>query len=151
MALAPGDDAPTVTAPNQDNEELSLAFEDPTVLYFYPRDDTPGCTTEARQFDLEFETYREAGMSVYGVSTDGVDSHRAFCEAEGLTFDLLADPDADLASTFGVDHSGGAATRTTFVLADGEVQAVYENVVPNGHAREVLEDALADGLVSLPE
>ncbi|MXV62658.1 redoxin domain-containing protein [Natronorubrum sp. JWXQ-INN-674] len=151
MTLEEGTDAPTVTAPNQNGEEITLEFDDPTVLYFYPKDDTPGCTIEANQFQRERESYADAGVDVYGVSTDDVDSHDAFCEQEGLEFDLLADPEAELAAAFGVDVQGGTTARTTFVLADGEVKAVYENVDPDGHARDVLFDALEDGLVSLPE
>ncbi|QFU82082.1 peroxiredoxin [Natronorubrum aibiense] len=151
MTLDAGDDAPTVTAPTQDGDTLTLEFDEPTVLYFYPRDDTPGCTIEANQFQRERETYHDAGVDVYGVSTDDVDSHEAFCEQEGLEFDLLADPDAEIADAFDVDLRDGKTARTTFVLADGEVQAVYENVDPDGHARDVLLDALEDGLVSLPE
>jgi peroxiredoxin Q/BCP len=152
MPLAAGDDAPTVTARNQDGEEVSPAFEEPTVVYFYPKDDTPGCTVEANQFQRERETYRDAGVDVYGVSVDDVDSHRSFSESEGLEFDLLADPDAEIADAFDVERrDSGVTTRTTFVLADGEVQAVYEGVDPDGHARDVLLDALDDGLVTLPE
>ena len=151
MPLASGDDAPTVTALNQDGEDVTLAFAEPTVLYFYPRDDTPGCTIEATQFQRERETYQDAGVSVYGVSTDDVDSHQSFCASEGLEFELLADPNAEIADTFDVELRNGAAARTTFLLADGEVKAVYEAVDPDGHAREVLLDALEDGLVTLPE
>lgn len=151
MALTAGNDAPTVTARNQDGEEVTLEFEEPTVLYFYPRDDTPGCTTEATQFQRELETYHDAGVSVYGVSTDDVASHESFCESEGLEFDLLADPDGEIAAAFGVDVQSGAAARTTFFLGDGEVAAAYENVDPDGHARQVLLDALEDGRVTLPE
>ncbi|WP_226039679.1 peroxiredoxin [Natrinema sp. DC36] len=152
MPLDAGDDAPTVTARNQDGEEVSPAFEEPTVVYFYPKDDTPGCTVEANQFQRERETYRDAGVDVYGVSVDDVDSHRSFSESEGLEFDLLADPDAEIADAFDVElRDSGVTTRTTFLLADGEVQAVYEGVDPDGHARDVLLDALDDGLVTLPE
>ncbi|WP_049924482.1 peroxiredoxin [Halopiger djelfimassiliensis] len=151
MPLETGSDAPTVRARNQDGEELTLEFAEPTVLYFYPRDETPGCTIEANQFQRELETYRDAGAAVYGVSTDDVDSHRSFCESEDLEFDLLADPDGDLAAAFDVDVEDGAAARTTFFLAEGEVKAVYEHVDPDGHARDVLWDALEAGLVTLPE
>ncbi|ELY54861.1 peroxiredoxin [Natronolimnohabitans innermongolicus] len=152
MPLEEGDDAPTVTARNQDGDERTLAFDEPTVVYFYPKDDTPGCTIEANQFQRERETYREAGVDVYGVSVDDVDSHEDFCEQEGLEFDLLADPDGDVADAFDVDLlDSGVTARTTFMLADGEVQAVYESVDPDGHARDVLMDALEDGLVTLPE
>ncbi|WP_135536682.1 peroxiredoxin [Halostella pelagica] len=149
MTLAPGDDAPKIAARNQDDGTVRIDGDAPTVLYFYPKDATPGCTTEARQFQAELESYRDAGITVYGVSTDTVDDHRAFCEAEGLDFDLLADPDGDVADAFDVDRTGGVTDRTTFVLADGEVYAVYEDVAPDGHAREVLRDLLDDGLAAL--
>ncbi|WP_121744211.1 peroxiredoxin [Natronorubrum halophilum] len=152
MTLEEGDDAPTVTAANQDGEDVTLEFDDPTVVYFYPKDDTPGCTIEASQFQRERESYRDAGVEVYGVSRDDVDSHDSFCESEGLEFDLLADPDGELAEAFDVElRDSGVTTRTTFLLADGDVKAVYENVDPDGHARGVLLDALDDGLVTLPE
>lgn len=151
MPLSEGDPAPTVTARNQDGETVTPSFEEPTVVYFYPKDGTSGCTIEANQFQLELETYRDAGVDVYGVSTDDVDSHRDFCDQEGLEFDLLADPDAELAEAFDVELSRGVTMRTTFLLADGEVKAAYEGVDPDGHAREILVDALEDGLVTLPE
>ncbi|WP_435180744.1 peroxiredoxin [Halorussus sp. AFM4] len=151
MTLDTGDDAPTVEAQNQRGETVELDFDEPTVLYFYPRDDTPGCTTEAEQFDRELESYRDAGVSVFGVSTDDVESHEQFAEKYEIRFDLLADPDAEIAEAFGVDvdSARGAASRTTFVLADGEVKAVYEGVDPDGHARDVLGDMLDEDLVVL--
>ncbi|WP_458189544.1 peroxiredoxin [Haladaptatus sp. NG-WS-4] len=149
MALEAGDDAPDVTANNQHGETVSPPFEAPTVVYFYPRDDTPGCTVEAKQFNEELETYRDAGVAVYGVSTDDVASHESFAEKYDLGFDLLADPDGDIADAFGVEVQRNAAPRTTFVLAEGEVQAVYRGVDPDGHAREVLSDMLDDQLVTL--
>jgi peroxiredoxin Q/BCP len=149
MTLETGADAPTVEATNQRGETIELDFSEPTVLYFYPRDDTPGCTTEAEQFDAELESYHDAGVSVFGVSTDDAESHEEFAEKYELRFDLLADPEEDVAETFGVDTSRGAAERTTFVLADGAVKAVYEGVNPDGHARDVLSDMLDEGLVAL--
>jgi peroxiredoxin Q/BCP len=151
MPIDTGTPAPDVTAHNQDGDEISPAFEDPTVVYFYPRDETPGCTTEAREFQRELDSYRDAGVTIYGVSTDDVDSHRSFCETEGLAFDLLADPEGDLVDAFGVEQRRGAAARTTIVLAGGEVKRVYENVSPEGHARTVLSDLLDDGLAELPD
>lgn len=151
MTLTAGDQVPAITAENQHGEAVTVEFDEPTVVYFYPRDDTPGCTVEAKQFETERETYRDAGVRVYGVSTDDVSSHEAFVEKYDLSFDLLADPDEQIADAFGVDVSGGAADRVTFVLADGEVKAVYPGVEPDGHAREVLSDLLDDGLATLPE
>ncbi|SIR58073.1 peroxiredoxin Q/BCP [Haladaptatus litoreus] len=149
MTLEAGDDAPAVTANNQHGETVSPEFEAPTVVYFYPRDDTPGCTVEAKQFNAELESYRDAGATVYGVSTDDVESHEAFAEKFDLGFDLLADPDGEIADAFGVEVENDYTPRTTFVLADGEVKAVYDGVDPDGHAREVLSDMLDDELVAL--
>jgi peroxiredoxin Q/BCP len=150
MALTTGDPAPTVSAQNQDDETVSPSFEDPTVMYFYPRDGTPGCELEANQFQAELDSYRDAGMAVYGVSTDDTESHREFADENDLEFDLLADPAGDVAEAFGLDVTDDFVGRTTFVLADGEVKAVYdpEDVDPDGHAREVLEESLDSGLVA---
>ncbi|MFC7156934.1 peroxiredoxin [Halomarina halobia] len=150
MPLEPGDPAPQVSAPNQDGAEITVPFDEPTVVYFYPADDTPGCTTEATEFTKEQGAYREAGVSVYGVSVDDVDSHAAFAEQHGIEFDLLADPDGEIAGAFDVDRrASGETERTTFVVVDGEVYAVYTDVKPNGHAREVLGTLLDDGVVDL--
>lgn len=151
MVLSEGESAPEVSARNQDGEAVSIDGTEPAVLYFYPRDDTPGCSLEARQFQAELETFAEAGVTVYGVSTDGVDSHADFASSEDLEFDLLADPDSALVEAFDVETRSGAAARTTFVLDDGRVWRVYENVSPDGHARSVLEDLLDAGLVELPD
>jgi peroxiredoxin Q/BCP len=148
--LDAGDPAPDVEAPNQHGESVNPDFETPTVLYFYVEDGTPGCSTQADQFGREREPYEDAGVAVYGVSTDGVDSHREFAESEGIEYDLLADPDGELCDAFGVPRDGqGRAERTTFVLADGEVRRVYDGVSADGHARDVLMDMLDDGIVSL--
>lgn len=149
MRLEPGDPAPAVEARNQDGDRVAVDLEGPVVLYFYPRDETPGCTVEARQFEHERETYADAGVAIYGLSTDDVNSHADFCEAEGLGFDLLADPEADIAAAYGVPVRADAAARTTFVVVGGRVHAVYRDVDPDGHARRVLADLLEDGLVEL--
>ncbi len=149
MVLKPGDSAPSVSAKNQHGETVELDTDGPTVVYFYPRDDTPGCTVEARQFEHERKTYDESGVTVVGVSTDDVDSHAAFCEAYDLSFELLADPEGTIANAFDVPLRRNAAARVTFVLLEGEVISTYEDVKPDGHAREVLENLLDDGIVSL--
>ncbi len=149
MTRSIGDRIPTISARNHEGETVELDFVEPTVLYFYPRDDTSGCTTEACQFDAELESYTEAGIHVYGVSTDDVDSHAAFVEKYDLGFDLLADPDGEIAEVFGLSISQTTAPRTTFVLARGEVQRVYEGVDPDGHAGEVLEDLRDSGIIEV--
>lgn len=149
MTLTPGDPAPSITARNQDGDRVEVDRDGPVVLYFYPRDQTPGCTTEARQFEHERETYEDAGVAIYGVSTDDVESHADFCEAEGLGFDLLADPEGTIAEAYGVSVRRNETDRITFVILDGEVHEVYRDVDPDGHARSVLADLLDEGVVEL--
>jgi len=151
MALEPGDSVPDVVAQNQRGERVRPDFATPTVLYFYPKDDTPGCTTEARQFEDEAERYEEYGVSVYGVSTDDVESHREFAENEDLSFDLLADPDGKIADAMGVELVNGHASRTTFVVAHNQVVGLYEGVRPDGHATDVLRDLGEAGLLTPDE
>ncbi|ERH01896.1 MAG: peroxiredoxin [Halonotius sp. J07HN6] len=140
--LNTGDPVPEITATNQHGETVSPAFEEPTVVYFYPKDFTGGCTIEATDFQAAMPEFREAGIAVYGVSMDSVDSHAEFADEEGLLFDLLADPEGVVAEAFGLDTSDGYTDRRTFVLANREVVATYDPELadPEGHAREVLND-----------
>jgi peroxiredoxin Q/BCP len=142
------DEAPEVTATDHNGDTVTLPFAEPTVFYFYPRDDTPGCTVEAQEFDEELAAYRDAGIAVYGVSTDDAESHAAFREKHDLDIDLLADPDGEVAAAFGVAVEGGTADRVTYVLSDGEVKRVYRGVAPDGHARDVLQDLVDGGIVA---
>ena len=149
MVLEPGDPAPDVSAPNQHGETVTPDWRGVSVVYFYPKDDTPGCTTEAEQFQAELDSYDDAGVTVYGVSVDDVDSHADFADEYDIEFDLLADPDGAVVEAFDVDSSRGVASRTTFVVVGGSVQAVYEGVDPDGHARNVLAALVETGVVSL--
>lgn len=149
MPLSEGDPAPAVRGANQHGETVEVDPSGPAVVYFYPRDGTPGCTTEADQFNRERATYREAGVRVYGVSTDSVEDHARFAEDLDLDFDLLADPEGTIAEAFGVSVSGDTVPRITFVLMEGEVVRVHGDVQPDGHARRVLADLLDEGLVEL--
>ena len=142
--LAPGDAAPDISAPNQDGDMVTPDFEDPTVVYFYPKDFTGGCTIEANEFQDALPDYRDAGVTVYGVSLDDADTHADFADEEGIDFELLADPDGEVAEAFGVSMlDSGVTDRVTFLVVDGEVVATYdpELAEPVGHAREVLDDA----------
>ncbi len=114
-----------------------------TVLYFYPKDDTPGCTKEACAFRDRMGDYGEAGIRVYGVSLDSPESHREFREKYDLNFPLLTDEDGRAAEALGVLRENGAvANRVTFLLApDGNVAKVYPEVSPETHADEILADA----------
>ncbi|MEF8840278.1 MAG: peroxiredoxin [Haloarculaceae archaeon] len=140
--LEPGDPAPSVSAKNQHGGTVALDFEDPTVVYFYPKDFTGGCTIEANDFQDALPEFRESGIAVYGVSLDDVETHADFAEEEGVEFDLLADPEGEVAGAFGLDTSEGYTDRRTFVLVGGEVADVYDPELadPSGHAREVLTD-----------
>ena len=114
-----------------------------TVLYFYPKDDTPGCTKEACAFRDRMADYGEAGIQVYGVSLDSPESHRRFREKYNLNFPLLTDKDGRAAEALGVLREGGEkANRVTFLLdGDGTIKKVYPEVSPETHADEILEDA----------
>ncbi|WP_276273162.1 peroxiredoxin [Haloarcula litorea] len=147
MVLSPGTAVPTVRADNQAGDRLELAFETPTVLYFYPEDGTPGCTSEAEAFEARYDAFADGGAEIYGVSPDSVDSHAAFADEHDLSFDLLSDPEGNVAEAFGVDLVNGRPKRTTFVLARGQVVGVYEGVRPSGHATDVLRDLAESGLV----
>lgn len=140
--LEAGDPAPDVSAPNQDGETVSLDFQEPTVVYFYPKDFTGGCTIETNEFQDALPEYRDSGIWVFGISMDDVDTHADFADEEGVEFDLLADPAGEVAAAFGLDTDEGFTDRRTFVLADGAVREVYdpEMADPSGHAREVLDD-----------
>lgn len=137
-------------ATNQYGQHVSPDFGGTTVVFFYVEDGTPGCETEAEQFALEADVYDEADVTVYGVSTDDIASHREFAEEHGIEFDLLADPDGDLADAFDVDRDhAGRTKRTTFVVRDGEIVRTDEDVTPDGHARDLLIELYDEGVVDL--
>lgn len=148
---APGKQAPDATLQDQDGVERTLSsFEGaPLLVYFYPKDDTPGCTTEACAMRDAWSRYEDAGIHIVGVSTDSVESHAQFAEKHELPFTLLSDPDGKLAEKFGVPKRLGFLTRVSFLLDDaGVIRAVYPDVDPALHANEVLEDAKELGLAA---
>ena len=114
-----------------------------TVLYFYPKDDTPGCTREACAFRDRIDDYKRANIRVYGVSLDSPESHRRFREKHGLNFPLLTDEGGRAAEALGVlRENRERANRVTFLLApDATIAKVYPEVSPETHADEILEDA----------
>ena len=147
MAKVPqqGQRLPDVEFVTESGERLSAGDlgGQKTVLYFYPKDDTPGCTKEACAFRDRMEDYREADIRVYGVSLDSPESHRRFREKYGLNFPLLTDQGGRASEALGVLREGGKnANRVTFLLdADGKIKRVYPEVSPETHADEILEDA----------
>lgn len=151
-ALLPiGATAPDHVLRDQDGAERSLAGYRgrPLVVYFYPRDGTPGCTREACAFRDAWDRYRQAGVSLVGVSTDDVASHARFAREHELPFPLLADVDGSLSAAFGVREHLGMASRVTFVLdEDGVVRAVFRDVDPGVHAEQVITELERLGLVA---
>jgi len=150
MVREPGDRVPPVEATTQTGDRHTVEFVQPTVLFFYPRDGTPGCTTEMTAFDDLLPTFHEVGAAVYGVSTDDAGSHRAVADEHDLDVSLLADPDGNIADAFGVPVEEGATRRTTFVCCRRQVCGLYEGVHPEGHAANVLADMVGMDLVDEP-
>ncbi len=114
-----------------------------TVLYFYPKDDTPGCTKEACAFRDRMGDYEQAGIRVYGVSLDSPESHREFRDKHNLNFPLLTDEDGRASEALGVlRENRQVANRVTFLLdPEGTISKVYPEVSPETHADEILADA----------
>jgi peroxiredoxin Q/BCP len=144
-----GQPAPDFTLPSTDDNDVTLSSfkgKQAVVLYFYPRDDTPGCTAEACSFRDLRTLFNDHGAEILGVSPDTVKSHKKFQQKYHLTFPLLADSDHAVAEKYGVwqqkkfmgrEYMGIA--RTTFVInKDGSIQAVFPNVKVEGHADKVL-------------
>ena len=152
-----GSEAPDFRLQDQDGEWHSLSdYEGQwVVLYFYPKDETPGCTTEACNFRDEIYRYRDLGAVVLGVSLDDVESHAEFAEKYELPFPLLADTEKQAATKYGVLASLGPityASRQTFLINPaGKIAKHYEDVDPEVHAREVLEDLKAHSAGKDPE
>ena len=110
------------------------------VLYFYPKDKTPGCTREAMAFNQHLEDLRARQAEVVGVSVDSVASHRSFADECNLRFPLISDADRSISSRLGVLNERGSAQRTTFIIApDGRIARIFENVKVDGHVEEVLQ------------
>ncbi|QDV38230.1 thioredoxin-dependent thiol peroxidase [Tautonia plasticadhaerens] len=147
--VSEGQIAPDFTLPDQDGNAVSLSglLGKPVILYFYPRDATPGCTTEACDFRDARPACEAAGATVLGLSPDGVASHRRFADTHGLTFPLLADPDREVLQAYGVwkektmygKKSMGVERTTVLIDADGVVRRVFPRVKVAGHVAEVLE------------
>jgi peroxiredoxin Q/BCP len=134
-----------------DSEEtvrLSDFRGSPVVLYFYPKDDTPGCTTEACEFRDAYDVYRERGVEILGISPDDVRSHEKFKAKYELPFTLLADPDHKVAEAYGVWGERSFAgkkylgiNRSTFVIdEDGNIARAMLGIKPAGHAAQVLDE-----------
>src|SRR5215813_654927 len=145
--LEAGRSFPYFSLQNQDGKTVQL--DDYAgkwlVVYFYPKDDTPGCTIQGKSFTASKADFDAANISVIGVSQDDVDSHKNFCNKFSFTIDLIADTNAELLDACGVGQSEYKGTmywdRTTFVIdPTGVVRKVYRKVNPQGHEQTLLED-----------
>jgi thioredoxin-dependent peroxiredoxin len=139
-----GSAAPDFTLPSQDSASVSLKDYRGSwvVLYFYPKDQTPGCTREAHNFQADEAKYAERHAVVLGVSVDSVDSHKKFCAKEGLNFKLLADSDGKVSGAYGSLTNLGVvkfAARHTFLIdPSGKIAKTYTSIDPQRHSGEVL-------------
>jgi peroxiredoxin Q/BCP len=144
-----GKAAPEFKLKNDEGKEVNLKDYRGkwVVLYFYPKDLTPGCTVQARNFQRDLAAYEKINAVILGVSVDPVDSHKKFCETEGLTFKLLADTDASVSTSYGSvrDNAGNKiSARNTFIIdPEGKVARVFPSVKVAKHSEEVLA-ALAE-------
>lgn len=147
-ALKVGDKAPSFTLKNQDGKDVSLSkfqgfLGKPVVLYFYPSDDSPGCTKQASAFKSAFGLFKKAGAEVLGISGQDVESHVAFKSKLDLPFPLLADEGDKVRKAYGVkgDLLGLLPGRETFVVGkDGKILKIYNNQFsPESHVDEALE------------
>jgi peroxiredoxin Q/BCP len=146
---AEGQPAPDFTLHDQDGKDVTLSKlkGSPVVLYFYPKDDTSGCTKEACDFRDGFAAYKKAGAKILGVSPDPVKSHAKFAGKHELPFTLLADVDKEVSQAYGVWKEKSmygrkymGVERTTFVIdPEGIVRKVFPKVKVTGHSDAVLE------------
>ena len=141
-----GSNAPDFTLPSQEGSSVSLKDYRGkwVVLYFYPKDQTPGCSREAHNFQVDQPKYAERNAVVLGVSLDSVDSHKKFCAKEGLNFKLLADTDHKVTDSYGSLTNLGLvkfAARHSFLIdPSGKVAKAYTSVDPVKHSAEVLAE-----------
>jgi thioredoxin-dependent peroxiredoxin len=142
--LKEGDRAPDVDLTLEDGKTVKLSSlkGTPVALYFYPKDDTPGCTVEAQGIRDSWADFESSGVKVFGVSTQDAASHKDFIAKHKLPFQLVVDPDGQVAKAFGVPLQGGMASRQSFLIGkDGTIKKAWRKVTPSGHAQELLSAA----------
>jgi peroxiredoxin Q/BCP len=145
-----GSSFPDFSLPNQNGQltKLSDFAGHWLVIYFYPKDDTPGCTIQGKSFTTAKADFDAAGIKIVGVSADDAASHKNFCNKFGFTIDLLADTSSQLMKTLGLGESEWKGMkfweRTTFVVdPEGTIRKVYPKVNPEGHEQVLLRDIRA--------
>jgi peroxiredoxin Q/BCP len=146
--LGAGAEVPALVRVDQNGQVVSLRGGPATLLYFYPKDGTPGCTKEACAFRDAWTKYQNADLRVIGVSIDSEENHREFAKEHELPFPLIADPEHTWSDAFGVGRFLGTADERVSFLIDkqGKVAKVYQDVDPGVHADQVLDDAKSLGL-----
>jgi len=152
-ALSVGDEAPRVTARDQSGAEVSLAdvyAKGPTLVYFYPKADTPGCTAQACSLRDAFPDFAAEGVRIIGVSGDSVAGQKKFAEKYQLPFTLLADDDSAVAKAFGVPTFMGIAKRESFIVKDGKIAWIVQSAKTADHAAEVQAALTSLGLAKKP-
>lgn len=140
-----GQAAPDFVLPNQDGKKIKLAdlLGEWILLYFYPKDNTPGCTKEACSIRDTMPQFEQKGLKVMGISVDSVESHKKFSEKLNLSFDLLSDDQKKVVRSYGVwgQKKFMGTHRTSFLISpDGKIAKIYEKVKPAKHAQQVLDD-----------
>lgn len=141
--VAVGQPAPDFTGTDQAGKQVHLAAlkGKPVVVYFYPKDETPGCTKEACAFRDAWNDLAKKGVVLIGISADTAQSHKAFAEHHKLPFTLVSDPKGEIAAKFGVPFENGYDKRQSFVIgADGNVKKIYRQVDVSHHAAEISAD-----------
>ena len=145
--LIEGNPAPAVTLPRDGGDVVTLAdTKGPVVLYFYPKDDTPGCTKEAIGFTETLEEFAKSGATIFGISKDTVAKHEKFIAKHDLKIALLSDEDGDVCERYGTwveknmyGKKYMGIERATFLIADGEIARIWRKVKVPGHVDAVLE------------
>lgn len=151
MELKEGQKAPEFSLPNQDGKSVSLSdYRGKQVLvYFYPKDDTPGCTKEACSMRDNMASFDDMGLVILGISTDSIESHRKFADKYGLNFNILSDTEKKTVEAYGVwqkkkmmgrEYMG--TVRSSFLIDEqGNILKMYQTVKPEEHASDVMEDS----------
>ncbi|MGF7139931.1 thioredoxin-dependent thiol peroxidase [Roseimarinus sediminis] len=146
--LKKGDKAPVFTGINQNGEEISLSnyHGKKVILYFYPKDNTPGCTAESCNLNDNYQMWLDKGFEVIGVSPDSVDSHRKFADKFGFQFNLIADTEKKILEAYGAwgekkmyGKSYMGVLRTTFLIDEaGIIEEIFEKVKTKDHTNQIL-------------
>ena len=150
MTLKIGDQAPdfTLLSDQEENVNLKALRGKKVVLYFYPKDSTPGCTREACDFRDQFSVFKKHGVEIFGISKDSAKSHTKFKDKHELPFTLLVDDNADVCEAYGVVDKKSmfgktflGITRTTFLIDEkGKIQSIWRKVKVTGHVEQILNE-----------